>query len=102
AVTGLGAATDAASLRSALLDAVALGAMGSVPGSRFGTDADTTAALRSQADSVQAELAERKTSADAATAPIDQIEAALGESFVVLPRFRLGAASAYAAALDTA
>ena len=37
ALTGLGAATDAASLRSALLDAVALGAMGSVPGSRFGT-----------------------------------------------------------------
>ncbi len=76
--------------------------MGSVPGSRFGTGGDTTAALRSQADSVQAELAKRKTAATAATDPIDQIQAVLGESFVVLPRFRLGAASADGAALDAA
>jgi hypothetical protein len=102
AVTGLGAATDAASLRSALLDAAALGAMGSVPGSRFGAHPDTTAALRTQADSVQAELTKRDTAAGAAATPVDQIQAALGESFVVLPRFRFGAGSADGAALDTA
>jgi hypothetical protein len=91
AVTALGAAVTATALRVALLDAAALGAMGSIPVSRFGADVETTAALQAQVVSVLAELTKREAAATSAADPVEQIEAVLGESFVVLPRFRLGA-----------
>jgi hypothetical protein len=75
--------------------------MGSIPGSRVAAGAAATAALRAQADSVLAELAKRQTAATAATDPVDQIQAVLGESFVVLPCFRFGTAPD-GAELDTA
>ena len=93
AVTALGATATATALRAALLDAAALGAMGSIPVSRFGTNVETTAALQAQADSVLAELTKRQAEATAATDPVERIQATLGESFVVLPRFRFGAAA---------
>jgi hypothetical protein len=101
AVTALGAATTAAARRAALLDAAALGAMGSIPASRFRADADARAALEAQADSVLAELSKRQAAATAAGDPVEQIQAVLGESFVVLPRFRFGTA-ADGTELDTA
>ena len=101
AVTALGAATTASALRAALLDAAALGAMGSIPASRFGANIGTTAALQMQADSVLAELTKRQEAATAATDPVERIQAVLGESFVVLPRFRFGTA-ADGTELDTA
>jgi hypothetical protein len=101
AVTALSAATTATAQRAALLDAAALGAMGSIPVSRFGTDVDATAALQAQADSVLAQLTKRQAAATAAADPVERIQAALGESFVVLPRFRFGTA-ADGTELDTA
>ncbi len=93
AVTALEAATTATARRAALLDAAALGAMGSIPTSRFRMDPDARAALQAQADSVLAELSKRQDAANVATDPVERIQAVLGESFVVLPRFRFGTAT---------
>ena len=99
ALGALAAASDEHGLRAALLEASALGVLGSIPDTRVATGADTLAALQAQAGSVQAELTKRQAAVAAAADPVAKIEAALGRSFTVLPRFRLSGTHADGSAL---
>lgn len=108
------AATDLEPLRDALVRASHFGVPGAVPLAAAGAAAAARDVLLLQANSVAKEVAQRveqlttlKTGFDAATAAADvaraqhvnRLQAAFGNSFVVLPRFTSGNAAELAQAL---